>query len=78
MRIIRKLKAAGFDIINHQIPFQCTVFEDKSRAIKIAKANKYQPHSKHINNKLRHFHSYMTKGRIKVKKISTGINQQTC
>ena len=40
MRIICELKATGYDIVNHQVPVQCTVFENNSRAIKIEKSDK--------------------------------------
>ena len=75
MRIIRELNSAGFDVINHAVPVQCTVFEDNSGAIEIAKSDKYRPRTKHINNKLHHFRSYVTKGRIKVQKIASEDQQ---
>ena len=34
-------------------------------------ATKYRPRTKHINNKLHHFRSYVTKGRVKILKIDT-------
>ena len=39
-------KLYWFDIINHQIPVQCTMFEYNSWVIDIARSNKYQPQTK--------------------------------
>ena len=49
----------------------CKVFEDNESCIKMAKAEKFTPRTKHIALKYHHFRSYVEKGMIKILSIGT-------
>ena len=49
----------------------CRVFEDNSGAIEIAKVDKYRPRTKHLNNRLFHFRTYVERGDISIEHIGT-------
>ena len=50
---------------------KCKVFEDNNSAIKLAKAPKIRPRTKHIDLKYYHFREYVRKGLIKIDPIDT-------
>jgi hypothetical protein len=49
----------------------CTLFEDNSGAVELAKVPKMRPHTKHINPKYHHFRKYVHNGFVKVVQVST-------
>jgi histone deacetylase 1/2 len=58
--------------IKPQCPkIHCTVFEDNSGAIEIAKVPKMRPRTKHLNIKYHHFRSFVQEGSISVQHVST-------
>ena len=50
---------------------KCKVFEDDNGAIKLAKAPKIRPLTKHIALKFHHFREHVRKGLIKINLIDT-------
>ena len=48
------------------IDMVCTVFEDNSGALELAKVPKLRPRTKHINHKYHHFRDYVARGDIKI------------
>jgi hypothetical protein len=71
IRLVKELKR------NLQLPMDtvpkilCTVFEDNSGAIELAKVPKMRPRTKHINSKYHHFRKYVHEGLIKIVQVST-------
>lgn len=58
--------------IHHPLPkIHCKVFEDNAGALEIASTHKYRPRTKHLNNRLHHFRSYVTSKKIEILKIDT-------
>jgi hypothetical protein len=53
-RILMEMKELGFPVITGQNSIHCSVFEDNSGALVIAKLPKTHPRTKHIN--VKHFH----------------------
>jgi Reverse transcriptase (RNA-dependent DNA polymerase) len=49
----------------------CTVFEDNSGAVELAKVPKMRPRTKHINTKYHHFRQHVFEGKIKIVQVST-------
>ena len=71
MELLKEMEQRGFDI-NPVIPkIHCKVFEDNTGAIEIAKVPKARPRTKHLNNRLFHFRSYVDSGEITIHQIST-------
>ena len=50
---------------------KCTVFEDNSGALELARTPKMRPRTKHINIKYHHFRTHVASGRIAVEPIGT-------
>jgi hypothetical protein len=49
----------------------CTVFEDNSGAVELAKVPKMRPRTKHINPKYLHFRKYVSDGIIQIVQVKT-------
>ena len=49
----------------------CKVFEDNSRALKIARNPKYHPRTKHLNIKINHFCDYVECKEISIHPIES-------
>ena len=71
IELLKELKLNDFKIHQHTPKVFCKVFEDNSGAIEMAKEPKYRPRTKHINNKLHHFRSYVHSGDITIHKVGT-------
>ena len=71
IELLREMRKHGVPI-HATIPrVQCTVFEDNSGALEMAKEFKSRPRTKHMNNKLHHFRWYVDNGDITIHKIAT-------
>eukprot|EP00957_Ditylum_brightwellii_P118408 9031084-Ditylum_brightwellii.AAC.1 len=55
--------------------FKCTVFEDNTGCIELAKCPRTRPRTKHISIKYYHFRKKVKEGLIKVLKIDTKDQQ---
>ena len=69
MRLLRKMRKQGINIITDCVPVQYKVFKDNTGAIEIARSERFCPRTKHMNTKLHYFQSYINKGRITIEKI---------
>jgi hypothetical protein len=49
----------------------CTLFEDNSGAVELAKVQKMRPRTKHINPKYHHFRQHVFDGKVKIVQVST-------
>jgi len=71
MELVKELKSQGFDMVSMQLTIHCSVFEDNSSALKIARIPKMRPRTKHINVKFHHFRDYVDRGAITLHAINT-------
>ena len=71
MRLLRKMKKHGINVIVDRAPMQCKVSKNNMGVIKIARNKKFLPCTKHMNIKLHHFWSYVTKERRTIDKIKS-------
>jgi hypothetical protein len=74
MNLLGEMKTMGLPVGTSKATVHCRVFEDNSGAVEIAKVPKYRPRTKHLNNRLRHFRSYVGIRQISIHKIDT-LNQ---
>ena len=71
MQLIKEMSKNGIKV-NHATPkIKCKVFEDNSGALEMAREYKYQPRTKHLNNRLHHFRDYVTRQEITIHPIGT-------
>ena len=71
MNLLSEMKQRGFPIRSSKAKVHCKVFEDNTGALEIAKIHKYRPRTKHLNNRLHHFRSYVDNQQITIHKIDT-------
>jgi hypothetical protein len=71
MRLLEEMKERGIKVSSEGAKVHCEVFEDNSGAIEIARHHKYRPRTKHLNNRLWHFRSYVDRGIISIHPIPT-------
>jgi hypothetical protein len=71
MELLKEFKQRGFDIGSTVPKVHCEVFEDNSGALEIARIKKYRPRTKHLNNRLHHFRSFIDSGEITIHSIDT-------
>ena len=70
MNLFQEMIDNGIPIESSQAKVHCKVFEDNTGALEIAKVHKFRPRTKHLNNRLHHFRSYINNG-ITIHKIDT-------
>jgi len=71
MRLFEEMIEYGIPIKSAKAEVHCRVFEDNTGALEIAKVHKFRPRTKHLNNRLHHFRSYVNNGKITIHKIDT-------
>ena len=71
MELLCKMRTHGVPIQATIPRVQCTVFEDNSGALEMAKEFKFRSHTKHMNNKLHHFQWYVNNSDITIHNIAT-------
>lgn len=71
MRIMDEIDKMGFKIRNEEIVLKCTVKEDNSGAVELARENKFRPRTRHINTKYWHFMDWVNGGRVEIEQVST-------
>ena len=67
----QEMRQVGLPVGNKETKVHCKVFEDNSGALEIAKVAKFRPRTKHFNNRLHHFRSYVDSKEISIHKIGT-------
>ena len=70
MNLFKEMIENGIPIESAEAKVHCKVFEDNTGALEIAKVHKFRPRTKHLNNRLHHFRSYVNNG-ITIHKIDT-------
>jgi len=75
MEMLKELKTKGFSSYSETPRVHCKCFEDNSGALELARLPKMRPRTKHINQVLHHFRSFVKDGSIKVLPIES-INQK--
>jgi Reverse transcriptase (RNA-dependent DNA polymerase) len=71
MRLVKEMKRY-LELPMDTVPkVHCTLFEDNSGAVELAKVPKMRPRTKHINPKYHHFRKYVHDGLIKIVQVST-------
>lgn len=73
MNLFQEMKESGIPIGSSKAKVKCTVFEDNSGALEIARVHKFRPRTKHLNCRLHHFRSKIGNGpgMISIQKINT-------
>jgi ATP-binding cassette subfamily B (MDR/TAP) protein 1 len=71
MNLFEEMIGVGMPVKTSTAKVHCRVFEDNTGALEIAKVAKYRPRTKHLNNRLHHFRSYVENGQISIHKIDT-------
>jgi len=71
IELLKEFKTMGFSIHSSDPIVRCTVFEDNSGALEMAREPKFRPRTKHINNKMHHFRWHVAAGHIVISKIHT-------
>ena len=70
MRLFQEMIDNGIPIESAEAKVHCKVFEDNTGALEITRVHKFRPRTKHLNNRLHHFRSYVDNG-ITIHKIDT-------
>ena len=71
MNLLQEMQDKGYPIGSSKAQVHCKVFEDNSGAIEIAKTAKFRPRTKHLNNRLFHFRTYIDRGLISIHPIKS-------
>ncbi len=71
IELLKEMQRKGFDVNPATPKIHCRVFEDNSGAIEIASFPKARPRTKHLNNRLWHFRSYVDNGEITIRHIKS-------
>jgi hypothetical protein len=61
VNIVQEMLELGFPVNTSSRTIHCTIFEDNSGALEIARVPKARPRTKHMNNKYFHFMEYTTR-----------------
>ena len=69
MNILEEMKHRNINVNNGRPKVHCKVFEDNSGALEIARFHKFRPRTKHLNNKLWHFRTYVDRKLISIHPI---------
>ena len=71
IELLKELTEAGFNIRGTKPSVHCSVFEDNSGAIEIAKVPKMRPRTKHLNVCYHHFRSHVESGQVSIHAIAS-------
>ena len=55
MELFKEMKRNGFIVDLANLKVHCSIFEDNTAALEIARTHKYSPRKKHLNIRLHHF-----------------------
>ena len=59
MGILKEARENGLEVKDIPPKVHCTVFEDNSGALELARLPKMRPHTKHINQSFHHFREHV-------------------
>ena len=71
INLLQEMQRRGVSVNSTTPQIKCTVFEDNSGALEMAREHKYRPRTKHLNIKLHHFRWHVNQGIVEIAKIST-------
>jgi hypothetical protein len=71
MELLNEARDFGIEVMATKPTIRCTVFEDNSGALEIARTPKMRPRTRHINNVYHHFREYVKNGLIEILAVST-------
>jgi hypothetical protein len=71
MNLIKEFRELGYPVGHTKPNVHCTLFEDNSGALTLAKAPAMRPRTKHINIKYHHFRQAVEDGSVDIVKIDT-------
>jgi hypothetical protein len=69
MEIVKEMAHYGYSTGATTPEVLCTLFEDNSGALTLAKAPAMRPRTKHINTKYHHFRTHVASGEISIKYV---------
>jgi hypothetical protein len=71
MGLVQEMKDLGYQVGESTPTVQCTLFEDNSGALTLAKAPAMRPRTKHINVKYHHFRNEVADKSLSIKAVSS-------
>ena len=71
MGMLKEATDQGVQIDNLPPKIHCTIFEDNSSALELARLPKMRPRTKHINQSYHHFREYVERQEIHVQATPT-------
>ena len=71
MGILKEAREQGLQVQYMPPKIHCTVFEDNSGVLELARLSKMRPQTKHINQSFHHFHEHVEHQEIIVKATPT-------
>jgi hypothetical protein len=71
MGLLQEMREQGFDVLCTEPYVYCSVFEDNSGALELARLPKLCPRTKHINVCYHHFCEDVRKGLIEIFPVNT-------
>ena len=73
IQLLWEMNEHGLPVVSGKMKMTCQVYEDNSGALEMARNDKYQPRTKHLNIRLHHFRQYVEDGTVEVKHIRTDV-----
>ena len=67
----KEMKRNGFKMDLANLKVHCSVFEDNTDSLEIARTHKFRPITKHLKIRLHHFRDYVNRGEITIHHINT-------
>ena len=71
LELVQEMKQHGFDVGDTKPTVKCSLFEDNSGALTLAKAPAMRPRTKHINVKYHHFRSFVADGTLLILPVAS-------
>ena len=71
MELVKEMKAKGYSVGDTTPTVKCTLFEDNSGALTLAKSPAMRPRTKHINVKYHHFRAAVASGEVDIATVGT-------
>ena len=71
VQLVNDMKEHGYPLKTVKPAVKCTLFEDKSGALILAKSPSMRPRTKHINIKYHHFRMHVASGTVDILPIGT-------
>ena len=66
IELLKEMRDRGYPVESRTPQIHCKVFEDNAGAVEIARFPKARPRTKHINNRIFHFRSFIDSGDITI------------